>query len=276
MPSAAQSRYGRPRPLSPARNLRAKLIALATSRLAIAAYATFITLILTETISLFPNPKTQLVDRFNLTPLAATPQSTNNNEQLLILTPLKDAAPWLEEYFHNLQQLTYPPHLISLAFLVSDSKDGTVAKLESVASQIARGPKHKRFKRITILEKDFAFDLKSEARHGFEGQPVRRAFIARARNWLVTAALGAEHSWVLWLDVDVVRYDPNILEDLMGVDKDVVVPNTIWHQPDSWEFWVSWVRISPAMGGNHPSGWRDVAAGTRVCVCAPTVILTFL
>lgn len=190
-------------------------------------------------MSLWPNPSTLPIDRFNLTPLAATPAGAANNEQVLILTPLKDAAPWLDEYFHNLEQLAYPPNLISLAFLVSDSTDGTLAKLEALATKYARGPKSKRFKRITILEKDFAFDLKSEARHGFEGQPVRRAFIARARNWLVTQALRPEHSWVLWLDVDVVRYDPAIVGDLMSIDKDIVVPNTIWHQPDSWEFWVS-------------------------------------
>lgn len=44
---------------------------------------------------------------------------------------------------------------------------------------------------------------------------------------------------MLWLDVDVVRYDPDILMDLMSVDKDVVVPNTLWHMEHNWDFWVS-------------------------------------
>lgn len=48
-----------------------------------------------------------------------------------------------------------------------------------------------------------------------------------------------DHAWVLWLDVDVVRYDPDIIMDLMSVDKDVVVPNTLWHLERSWDFWVS-------------------------------------
>lgn len=48
-----------------------------------------------------------------------------------------------------------------------------------------------------------------------------------------------DHAWVLWLDVDVVRYDPDILMDLMSIDKDVVVPNTLWHLEKSWDFWVS-------------------------------------
>lgn len=101
-----------------------------------------------------------------------------------------------------------------------------------------------RYASITILRKDFHFNLASEARHGFEGQMVRRAFIARARNYLLTAALGKEDAWVLWLDVDVVRYDPNILTDLMSVDKDIVVPNTLWHEEKSWDFWVSALKSS--------------------------------
>lgn len=93
------------------------------------------------------------------------------------------------------------------------------------------------------LQRDFHFNLASEARHGFEGQPVRRAFIARARNYLLTGTLRHDHAWVLWLDVDVVRYDPDIVMDLMGVNKDIVVPNTLWHQEKSWEFWVSAVQV---------------------------------
>ncbi|KAK4694292.1 hypothetical protein P7C70_g8761, partial [Phenoliferia sp. Uapishka_3] len=77
----------------------------------------------------------------------------------------------------------------------------------------------------------------NERVHGFEGQPVRRAFIARARNYLLSSALRWDHAWVLWLDVDVVRYDPDILMDLMSIDKDIVVPNTLWYQPESWDFW---------------------------------------
>lgn len=50
------------------------------------------------------------------------------------------------------------------------------------------------------------------------------------------------------------RYDGDILMDLMGVNKDIVVPNTLWHQEKSWEFWVS-----PAV----ESKWRDGADVAR-------------
>lgn len=136
-------------------------------------------------------------------------------------------------------RLNYPPNLISLAFLVSDTTDNTLAALQARASRLSKLPKSRRYDSILILQRDFHFNLASEVRHGFEGQLVRRAFIARARNYLLTSALRPDHSWVLWLDVDVVRYDPDILMDLMSVDKDVVVPNTLWHMEHNWDFWVS-------------------------------------
>ena len=42
-------------------------------------------------------------------------------ETVLILTPVKDAGPFLDEYFRSLDSLTYPHHLVSLGFLESDS-----------------------------------------------------------------------------------------------------------------------------------------------------------
>lgn len=110
-------------------------------------------------------------------------------------------------------------------------------KLRARARRLAKLSSSERYDSIQILQRDFQFNLAAEVRHGFEGQPVRRAFIARARNYLLTSALKPDHSWVLWLDVDVVRYDPDILMDLMSIDKDIVVPNTLWHLEDNWDFW---------------------------------------
>ena len=60
--------------------------------------------------------------------------------------------------------------------------------------------------------------------------------MARARNYLLTAALRDEHSWVLWLDVDLVEYPSTILEDLQSVNVDVVVPNCL-RETDDNSFW---------------------------------------
>lgn len=68
----------------------------------------------------------------NLNPVQSTRKAIANEERVLILTPVKDAARYLSKYFELVSQLTYPHHLIDLAFLVSDSTDDTLADRKSV------------------------------------------------------------------------------------------------------------------------------------------------
>ncbi|BGP42893.1 hypothetical protein JCM10449v2_006907 [Rhodotorula kratochvilovae] len=244
MPRASYTRPGTGP--SPARSARAQVVALLTSRVAICLVSVVVTLVYCSLTTLAVRPRggasakagagTEIAS-FDLTPVQASARGAAAGEKLLVLTPLKDAGSWLDEYFENLARLSYPRNLISLAFLVSDSADNTVAKLQARARRLAQLPPDEQYDSTTILQKDFDFDLASDVRHGFEGQPVRRAFIAKARNYLLTAALRWDHAWVLWLDVDVVRYDPDILSDLMSIDKDITVPNTLWHLTKNWDFW---------------------------------------
>ncbi|KAM3581088.1 hypothetical protein VKS41_006533 [Umbelopsis sp. WA50703] len=161
----------------------------------------------------------------NLNALTADPQS-----HVLILTPLKNAEAYLPRYFELVNQLTYPKELISLSFLVSDTNDRTVDMLRQFANE------NRQFHHVSILERDFNYELPEDKRHTFELQPLRRSMMARSRNYLLTASLRTEHAWVVWLDVDVVEYPPTILEDLMSVDVDVVVPNCLWDTQDG-SFW---------------------------------------
>ncbi len=60
---------------------------------------------------------------------------TRGDGYVLILTPLKNASPFLQTYFSALSRLSYPRELISLGFLESDSRDDTY---ELVARHAAR------------------------------------------------------------------------------------------------------------------------------------------
>lgn len=187
----------------------------------------------------------------DLNQLQATGQAKENQEHVLILTPLKNAAAYLPRYFELVDRLTYPKHLISMAFLVSDTTDDTVEILKQKAEEFMNPssnviiidengneqsqPKEK-YHSISIFEKNFDFILPEERRHEFEMQPLRRSFMARSRNYLLSAALKDEHAWVLWLDVDVVEYPATILEDLQSVNVDVVVPNCLRETEDN-SFW---------------------------------------
>lgn len=171
----------------------------------------------------------------DLNQLEATATAKDNQEHVLILTPLKNAANYLPRYFELIDRMSYPKHLISIAFLVSDTTDNTVELLEQQAN-IFLSRWRNRYHSITIYQKDFRFELPEDQRHKFELQPLRRSFMARARNYLLTAALKDEHAWVLWLDVDLVEYPATILEDLQSVDVDVVVPNCLRETEDG-SFW---------------------------------------
>ncbi|KAI9010891.1 Anp1-domain-containing protein [Phycomyces nitens] len=173
----------------------------------------------------------------NLNDLQATSDGKSRQEHVLILTPLKNAQAYLPRYFELIDRMSYPKHLISIAFLVSDTNDETVQMLRDQADVFLnrRDPRN-RYHHIAIYEKDFKFDMPEHERHKFELQPVRRSFMARSRNYLLTAALREEHAWVLWLDVDVVEYPAGILEDLQSVDVDIVVPNCLRETEDG-SFW---------------------------------------
>lgn len=162
----------------------------------------------------------------DLNPIKSTPKGAVVGERVLILTPLRDASAFLNKYFDLISELTYPHELIDLAFLVGDSTDDTLAVLSAELERVQK-MEEVAFRSAMIVQKDFGVvvNMDIEEKHGFEAQGPRRKAIARARNYLLTAALKPEHSWVYWRDVDIVDSPKKILEDFMAHDKDILVPS---------------------------------------------------
>ncbi|EEH06782.1 aminonitrophenyl propanediol resistance protein [Histoplasma capsulatum G186AR] len=153
-------------------------------------------------------------------------------------------------FFSHLRNLTYPHHLIDLAFLVSDSKDDTLEMLTKMLEELQADPDSKQhYGEISVIEKDFGQKVNQdvESRHGFAAQASRRKLMAQARNWLLSATLRPTHSWVYWRDADVETAPFTILEDLMRHNKDVIVPN-VWRPLPDW------------LGGEQPydlNSWKE-------------------
>lgn len=168
------------------------------------------------------------IEHVDLNPIKSTKQALQNNERILLLTPLKDAAPYLSKYFELLAELTYPHHLIDIAFLVGDSTDDTMAVLAMELDRIQKRPDTIPFRSATVVEKDFGFKLSQDVqdRHGFEAQGPRRKAMGKARNYLLATALKPDHSWVYWRDVDIVDSPKKIIEDFVAHDRDIIVPST--------------------------------------------------
>jgi hypothetical protein len=168
------------------------------------------------------------IKRVDLNPIKSTTKAVANKERVLILTPLRDAAQYLPKYFDLLVDLTYPHHLIDLGFLVGDSSDDTLAVLAAELDRIQRQTDSVPFNSVLIVEKDFGIITSQsvEDRHGFAAQAPRRKTMARARNYLLSATLKPEHSWVYWRDSDIVDSPHTILEDFIAHDRDILVPST--------------------------------------------------
>ena len=166
------------------------------------------------------------IREFDLRELNTTTIGWKQSEHVLLCVPLRDAAQHLPRFFSQLHNLTYPHHLIDLAFLVSESSDSTLqdllASLESLQSSASP------FGVAEIFEQDFG-QLVGQSfsdRHSFLAQGPRRKAMARARNWLWMNALKPYHSWVYWRDADIETAPDTIIEDLMRHDHDIITPST--------------------------------------------------
>ncbi|KAK9456868.1 Anp1-domain-containing protein [Dipodascopsis uninucleata] len=182
------------------------------------------------------DPEIISVHHYDLKQSVGSGKGWERGERVLMCIPLRDAEVHLPMFFSHLKNLTYPHSLIDLAFLVSDTKDNTLAVLNLKLLEIQNDKDNfQHFGQVEIYEKDFGqvVGQSFSDRHGFEAQGPRRKLMARARNWLMNTALKPEHSWVYWRDVDIEIAPATIIEDLMRHNKDVIVPN-IWRPLPDW------------------------------------------
>ncbi|KAL4919563.1 Anp1-domain-containing protein [Aspergillus aurantiobrunneus] len=192
----------------------------------------------------------QTVRYYDLAKVKGSASGWEHGDRVLLCTPLRDAASHLPMFFSHLRNLTYPHHLIDLAFLVSDSKDRTNEMLLEMLEEMQHDPdRDMPYGEISVIQKDFGQHVNQdvESRHGFAAQAERRKLMAQARNWLLSATLRPTHSWVYWRDADVLTAPSTILEDLMRHDKDVIVPN-VWRPLPDW------------LGGEQPydlNSWKE-------------------
>lgn len=141
---------------------------------------------------------------------------------LLILTPVKDAAPFLQHYCRRLVDLTYPHERISVGLLEGDSQDHTYDQAAAMLPSLQR-----EFSTARLWKKDFDFTLPPNIhRSRPDVQFARRSVLARARNHLLFHAL-QEQEWVLWLDVDVIEYPVDIIEQLLSTGRNIVQPHCV-------------------------------------------------
>src|SRR6202030_3332551 len=89
----------------------------------------------------------------------------------------------------HMRNLTYPHHLVDLAFLVSDSTDPTLQTLLHHLAILQQS--NLRFNQALVFEKYFAQGVGQgfSELHGFEAREPRRKCAARARNCRLSTGL---------------------------------------------------------------------------------------
>ncbi|HYH23441.1 MAG TPA: glycosyltransferase [Azospirillum sp.] len=166
--------------------------------------------------------------------LEETGRAERGAERVLVLTPVKDAVAHLPRYLDLLGRLDHDPSRLSLGFLEGDSRDGTHDWLAARLPELQR-----RYRRVTLLRHDHGF-RPDGPRWAPAIQRRRREVLARARNRLLSGALGDE-DWVLWLDADLVDYPPDLLARLLTAGRDIVVPHCVL--PDGRTFDLNSFRL---------------------------------
>jgi Anp1 len=186
---------------------------------------------------------------------------------VLILTPVKQATPHLDRYFSLVSGLDYPWHRLSLGLIEGDSTDGTYASVDARLRSL-----RDRYRRVTLAKWDAGFHMPpGSPRWAPPLQFPRRVVLARARNRLLSAALGDE-VWVLWLDVDVADYPPDVLRRLLATGKQIVTPHCVTHRGGptfDWNAWREGGRVRMDQLREGPELVRlDAVGGTMLLVHA--------
>lgn len=155
-------------------------------------------------------------------PILRSPESASNHPSVLIATPLKDATDSLGRYSSLLESLSYPRQRLSLGMLESDSQDGTYAAIRRKLPELRRA-----FRRVGLWKRDFSYLVPpGYVRGDVAIQMERRRVLAWSRNHLLARALEDE-DWVLWLDVDVIDYPSDVVDQLLASGKDIVTPHCV-------------------------------------------------
>ncbi|MDO8420915.1 MAG: glycosyltransferase [Parvibaculum sp.] len=175
--------------------------------------------------------------------------SKSSQPPVLILTPMKDATRFLPRYFELLDRLDYDKSALSLGIIEGDSADATHA-LADAALRVRQSD----YRRTRLIKQDLGLHL-TGARWERDMQKIRRATLARARNFLLATTLDDE-AWVLWLDADLIDYPPDLLTRLLAADKDIIVPRCVL--PDGRDYDLNSFRFDPARGpAEHPRHMLD-------------------
>jgi hypothetical protein len=145
-------------------------------------------------------------------------------EHVAVLVPVRDAVTLIEPFVAALLTLDYPTSTLKLVFCEGDSTDGTWDRLVEVAAGY-RGE----FRDIVLTRRPVGTRIDRATRWKPRLQRRRREGLAIVRNHLIDQGLAADDDWALWIDIDIWRFPPDVLRQLIGTGARIAAPHCVCH-----------------------------------------------
>ncbi len=151
---------------------------------------------------------------------------------VLVLSPVKNAAHEAAGYVDRLLQLTYPAEHLAVGILEGDSTDDSYAVFAAELGRLAAAG----WRSTRMWKRDFGYQIPAGVERWERSiQLARRRVLALSRNHLLFNALTSDIDWVLWLDADVIEFRADIIELLLGMKRDILQPHCL-HKRDGTTF----------------------------------------
>ncbi|SFZ86283.1 Glycosyltransferase sugar-binding region containing DXD motif-containing protein [Devosia enhydra] len=141
--------------------------------------------------------------------------------RIRIATPVKDAEAFLPAWKALVETIDYPPELLSVHLLVSDSVDGTLAACKAIAAEWSG-----RFASVEVTEQNFGFFLGKTPRWRRRIQLRRRGILGACRTAMAKRAAEIA-DYCLFLDVDLTEMPPDGLRTMLAARRPVVMANCL-------------------------------------------------
>jgi hypothetical protein len=153
---------------------------------------------------------------------AAVQAGASTGDALVIMVPMRDAAEHIDAFLSAIARLDYPKDRIKLAFCEGDSRDGSWELIKA-----ATEPLRPFYRDIILTQKHVSVAIERSGRTKRGLQRRRRAALAAVRNHLIDAAIDETDAWALWIDIDVWRFQSDIISRLRASGHRIVVPNCV-------------------------------------------------
>lgn len=143
--------------------------------------------------------------------------------RVVIFLPVRNGEKYLETNLALLKRLDYPKDRLRIVYGEGESNDGSAETIDRLIREHAS--EFAGMERLQI--QTGGRSIKRKRRWYPAIQLERRSMIAKARNAIVSQGLRADDDWVLWIDIDVIDFPPDVLRKLLETDRKIVVPHCV-------------------------------------------------